>query len=651
MPKLDDLNANQRLVAEWGEGPLLVLGGPGSGKTLALTLRMIRLIEETPKKSFRVLGLTATTAMADEMSRQVFERVRGDNPRPRPTTFHAYAASILGQHGYGLGFRLGVTVMTEDEERLPFLRRAMARAGSRIPPSWSERGLLRRLDLVMASGDDPELDDLAERDAWLRPVYAAYLDLLAAADTLDAGSSLIFCRRLFRKRPIFAQDQRVIYPFPFVDGYQQVNRSQYGFLRAIHPDRNANLVVAVDDDRPVSDWDGATPERLRRLAADYDLRVVRLPRNRRCPEPVVRRANRLLRRDEGVVLDEASRTPAAAETPEEAFRVLRFADEREEARWLAGDLRAKADPGTCAVLARSHRMVETVAEALRDAGVPVAFEEATSQFESPVLGVVRSALDLARSPAHAERLAALCRAYGELVGGDLDPGTVEAESALTGKPLLDAFVGLAESNGGAGGWPVVAAIREQVLETLRPDRFAAVVFDWAAREHPESTGNGSDSNRAWEIRSWRAGNGRADPSESDPTPPLRESTGRSGSSPARGSGVRCLTLDGARGLEFEQVYLAGIAEGELPSFRAVEQGEEALQNERRACFRAITRTSGSVVLTHADSYFGWARQPSRFLDEMEAAMEVEARSGAASGVERPSGLSAALSDDLVAEGS
>ena len=647
MMKLDDLNANQRLVAEWDEGPLLVLGGPGSGKTLALTLRMIRLIEETPKKSFRVLGLTATTAMADEMSRQVFERVRGDNPRPRPTTFHAYAASILGQHGYGLGFRLGVTVMTEDEERLPFLRRAMARAGSRIPPSWSERGLLRRLDLVMASGDDPELDDLAERDAWLRPVYAAYLDLLAAADTLDAGSSLIFCRRLFRKRPIFAQDQRVIYPFPFVDGYQQVNRSQYRFLRAIHPDRNANLVVAVDDDRPVSDWDGATPERLRRLAEDYDLRVVRLPRNRRCPEPVVRRANGLLRQDEGVVLDEGSRVPGAAEPPEEAVRVLPFADEREEARWLAEDLRAQADSGACAVLARSHRMVETVAEALRDAGVAVMAEDPTSQFESPAVRVVRSVLDLARSPAHAERLAALCRAYGELTGGDLDPGTVEAESALTGRPLLDAFVGLAESNGGAGGDPVVAAIREQVMETLRPERFASAVFDWAARERPESTGNGNHSNQAWEIRSWRAGNGQPGPSDSARAPLPPKSTGGSGSPPAPGNGVRCLTLDGARGLEFEQVYLAGLAEGELPSFRAVELGEEAVQEERHSCFRAITRTSGSVVLTHADSYFGWPRQPSRFLTEMEA----EARSGAASGIERPSGLSAALSDDLVAEGS
>ncbi len=646
MPKLEDLNASQRLVAEWGEGPLLVLGGPGSGKTLALTLRMIRLIEETPKKSFRVLGLTATTAMADEMSRQVFERVRGDNPRPRPTTFHAYAASILGQHGYGLGFRLGVTVMTEDEERLPFLRRAMARAGSRIPPSWSERGLLRRLDLVMASGDDPELDDLAERDAWLRPVYAAYLDLLAAADTLDAGSSLIFCRRLFRKRPIFAQDQRVIYPFPFVDRYQQVNRSQYRFLRAIHTDRNANLVVAVDDDRPVSDWDGATPERLRRLASDYDLRVVQLPRNRRCPEPVTRRVNRMLRQD-GVVFDEASRTPEAVEPPEEGFRVLRFVDEREEARWLAGDLRAKADPGACAVLARSHRLVETVAEALREAGVAAEAGEPTSQFESPVLRVVRSVLDLAQSPAHAERLAALCRAYGELAGGDLDPGTVEAESALTGKPLLDAFVGLAESNGGAGGGTVVAAIREQVLETLRPERFAAAVFDWAAREPPESTGNGSDSNQAWEIRSWRAGNGRADPPDRERAPLPRESNGGSGNSPAPGNGVRCLTLDGARGLEFEQVYLAGLAEGELPSFRAIELGEQALREERYACFRAITRTSGSVVLTHADSYFGWTRQPSRFLDEMEA----EAPGRAASGVERPSGLSAALSDDLVAEGS
>ena len=651
MPNLDDLNANQRLVAEWGEGPLLVLGGSGSGKTLALTLRMIRLIEETPKKRFRVLGLTFTSKAVDDMQRQVSDRLGRHARRPRPTTFHAYAASILSWHGGRMGLHPDVTLMTEDRGRMAFLRLAVERTGATIPSDWSDRGLLRRLEVLMAKGDDPELDDRAGEDARVWPVYGAYLDLMTENNCLDPGSSLILCRRLFRKRPIFAQDQRLFYPFLFVDGYEQMNRAQYRFLRTIHTDRHANFVVAVDDDRPVSDWDGAKAGRVRRLAEDYDLRVVRLPRNRRCPEPVVRRANRLLRQDESVVLDEASRTPGAAETTEEAVRVLRFADEREEALWIADDLRAKADPGTCAVLARSHRLVETVAEALRGAGVPVEAEDATSQFESPVLRVVRSVLDLAQSPAHAERLAALCRAFGELAGGDLDPGSVEAESALTGKPLLDAFVGLAESNGGAGGSPVVAAIREQVLETLRPDRFAAAVFDWAAREHPEPTGNGNHSNQAWEIRSWSVGNGRPGPSDGDPAPLPRKSNGGSGSLPAPGSGVRCLTLDGARGLEFERVYLAGLAEGELPSFRAVELGEEALREERHACFRAITRASGRVVLTHADWYFGWARQPSRFLFEMEAEMEVEARSGAASGVERPTGLSAALSDDLVAEGS
>lgn len=647
MVSLDDLNANQRAVAEWKEGPLLVLGGSGSGKTLSLTLRMIRLIEDTPKDNFRVLGLTFTSKAVDDMRRQAIECLGRHTRRPRPTTFHAYAASILGWHGGRMGLHPDLTLMTEDEGRLPFLRLAVARAGAAIPPEWSERGLLRKLDVVMAEGDDPELDDPRGEDAWIWPLYRAYLDLMTENNCLDLGSSLILCHRLFRKRPVLAHDQRIFYPFLFVDGSERMSRAQYRFLRTVHPDRNANLVVAADDDRPFSEWNGATPERLRRLAADYDLRAVQLPRNRRCPEPVIRLANGLARRNGSDTPDEASRTPAVAGGPEEAVHVRRFADEREEARWLAEDLRSRVDRGTCAVLARSHRLVETVADALRDAGVPVRVEEAALQFDSPLLRVVRSVLDLTRFPAHSERLFALCRAYGELPGRVVEPVTVEAESALTGKPLLDAFVALADSNGEAGGCLVAAAIREHVLEALRPDRFAAAVFDWAARESPESEGNGTDSDRAWEIRSWRARNGRTDPSAGDRTPPPGEPAGGPGSPAAPGSGVRCLTIPAARGLEFERVYLAGLAEGELPSFRAIERGEEAVREERRACFRAITRTSGSVVLTHADSYFGWPREPSRFLAEMEA--EALSRSGV--GVEGPSGLSAALSDDLVAEGS
>ena len=91
---------------------------------------------------------------------------------------------------------------------------------------------------------------------------------------------------------------------------------------------------------------------------------------------------------------------------------------------------------------------------------------------------------------------------------------------------------------------------------------------------------------------------------------------RQKTSPPSAGDVQCLTIHLAKGKEFRHVYLIGLAEEQLPSFHAVRGGLAAMEEERRNCFVAITRVQSSLTLTHADSYFGWAKQPSRFLQEM-----------------------------------
>lgn len=625
---LEDLNASQRMVAEWGEGPLLVLGGPGSGKTHALTLRMARLIEETPTDNFRVLALTFSQKAVADTERRMDESLgslwESDRPRPRPATFHDYAVSIVSRHGYRIGLRPNSRVFTEEEERWPFLRRALERSGTRVAPGWSKRGLLRKLDLVMEYGADPELDDLPERYAWIAPAYAAYLDLLAEASCLDPGAALILCRRLFRKLPIYAKDQRVFYPFVSVDGIRRFNRSQYLFLRTIHSGPDANI-VATADEWPSSRWNGMDAGAFHRFLQDCEPRIVHLPTNPRCPKTVIGAATRLMRREPNGLVDDEAPKASKAGAPEEALRVRMFPDEAAEVRWLAEDLgtriRGKASPAACAVLARSRRLLLAAADALRSAGVPVQVEGTESRFESPLLRVVLSVLRLGEAPAHPECLETLCRAYGELVGSEIGSQVVEAESALTGQPLLRSFLDLAddlpESNGGASFRPVLAAIRGRVSGSLDPESFAAAMFDWAAEADGERAHEGDDANEAWEVRAFRAlveESGLTDGYGAGLGGFRQRGNGASEAPPA--DGVRCLTIHGARGLVFEHLYVVGMAQGELPSHRAVERGEEAIGEERRACFGAITRASGSLTMSCAGSYFGWRTEPSQFLREM-----------------------------------
>lgn len=649
MLTLDDLNGNQRAAVTWGDGPLLVLAGPGSGKTTALTLRVARLIEETPKKRFRVLGLSFTRKAVDEMRRRVRRRLGQDIERARLTTFHRFAVSLLGWHGGRMGLHPDVAVLAEDRDRLALLRKAVERVGASGPADWSEIGLLRKLDCWMGSGDDVTEITVPGREEWIRPVYGAYLDLLMEQNCLDFPSSLILCRRLFRERPIFAEDQRVVHPYACVDGYQDSNRAQDRLLRDIYPDRDANLFVVADDDQAVYEWNGAGPKRLRALRDDYGMRVLELPKSLRCPSAVIGRANRLTARNGERPFEKESPESAAPLEADGVVRALKFPDEAEETRWIAEDIRGKPEPGRCLVLTRTGRLLDAVSKALDTAGVACHVAEVKREFESPLVVFVHAALRLANAPTHREHFAAVCRAYRDLTGVDLQPGEVEAESTLTGQSLLFGFAEVAASRAVDGQPSLVEAVRAHVLDALDYRRFVSAAFEWNGGGEDRPMPGRDETNQEWEIAAWR--NLERQIRRAVGKPPslrrfLQEMDGRPKSRPASENEVRCLTIHGAKGLEFEHVYVAGLAQGELPSYRAVQRGEEAIREERRACFVAITRAADSLTLTHAASYFGWRREPSQFLAEMG----VDAVNGRAAAVEDRDGLSEALPEHRVAEG-
>ena len=116
---LADLNANQKRAVNWNSGPLLVLAGPGSGKTVVLTLRVVRLLEENEDAS--ALALTFTNKAAAEMRNRVDRRLGEHTDRARLCTFHSFAIDILGQHGSHLGIRPDFRLMAQDEDRVASL--------------------------------------------------------------------------------------------------------------------------------------------------------------------------------------------------------------------------------------------------------------------------------------------------------------------------------------------------------------------------------------------------------------------------------------------------------------------------------------------------------------------------------------------------
>ncbi len=292
----DTLNANQRDAVSWDDGPLLVLAGPGSGKTLVLTSRVVRILDEGDAAS--VLALTFTTKAAAEMRARV-NRVLGQRAeRAHLCTFHSFAADLLRQHGSHLGLRPDFSLITQIEDRIAMADEAAAclqNDGEAVP--MDRRSLLTLVDRLFADSYDGEalMPTLAETPPWVPRLFARYCQALVTANRLDFGSLLHFARRLLAEKPGVARVVRLGWTHVCVDEFQDTNRAQYDLLRLIAPGRRARLFVVGDEDQIIYQWNGANPERLAQLRRDYDMHVVQLPECYRCPASIIVLANRLHR--------------------------------------------------------------------------------------------------------------------------------------------------------------------------------------------------------------------------------------------------------------------------------------------------------------------------------------------------------------------
>ena len=249
------LSEAQRQAVQWEKGSLLVLAGPAAGKTEVLAERVVRVIRATPKRRFRVLGLTFTNLAAGEMHQRVTLRLGRESDRARMATFHSFCAGVLRQHGSHLGLRPDFQILTQDGERALVLAEALgSRApwGSQPPPAGR---IARNLDFLFRA--DPESRAASRRDeevasGWGKDLLDAYVSKLIEKNCMDYGSLLLCCFRLVRAQPRIATDFPIGYPHVLVDEYQDTNAIQDRLLRELWPPASAELFVAADDDR----WSG-----------------------------------------------------------------------------------------------------------------------------------------------------------------------------------------------------------------------------------------------------------------------------------------------------------------------------------------------------------------------------------------------------------
>lgn len=617
------MNENQRRAIEWSEGPLLVLAGPGSGKTHVLTHRVSRLIEQNDETS--ALALTFTNKAATEMRERVNQLQGHFVDRVQLCTFHSFASDILRQHGSHIGLRPNFILLTQNEDRIAFLDEILVDLSKDYDSIPDDRmQLVRLIDRLFAESYDgtDSVEVLRERPEWVPELFRRYCELLLATNHADFGSLLFFANRLLRERSGVARVVRLTWTFICVDEFQDTNRAQYDMLRLIAPERRSNLFVVGDEDQIIYQWNGASPKRLEKLLRDYEIEVLQLPECYRCPSSVVKLANRLITYNrlrlsgKGHLVTSRKREPRP-----DVIRYKTFESPEDEAEFISQDIGTRSlVTSDCVVLGRTIKLVEQVVNTLTEFGYEAYLARRKTDFQSPKLRILFDALRLANSRHDRDVLRRLCLDWSWLTGTTLEFDTVVAAATLVGGDFLRAWIDVISHEQVHSTADVVRHIRDMLVERLE---FPGVVESFLADGWGLWDERGTDDRDfIEEVEIWQELHEdvcsevgrenltlntylqRIDLSSKAPRP--------------SSSAVRCMTVHASKGLGFRHVYLIGMAQGIFPSFHALQStGCEQLEEERRNCFVAITRVEETLTITRSRRYYGYVKEPSQFIEEME----------------------------------
>lgn len=615
---LAKLSPIQREAVDWQDGAMLVLAGPGSGKTQALTCRVSRLLDSSRNRRFRVLALTFTNKAAREMTERVETFIPDLYERASIGTFHSFCTQVLRQHGIHIGVQPDFAIFSLDADRDGVLRDAIRRAADAGKPvGLDDTRLLGLIDRVKSSHSAKMDTKIVEgEDSRVKLLCRLYDAELRRVNALDFNSLVTETCRLFTTYPSFAEHYQRIYPYWLIDEFQDTNRAQYALIRNMAMGGFRNIFAVADDDQTIYEWNGANVRQIHKFCKKFSAKVLQFPTNFRCPPSIVAAANRLVVHNTQRVPGKAQSVAGRADTSDVSIHLIRFEDEDQEREGIAKRI-SKAGRATwerTAVLARNHRLRDGVADALRRQGVTYQLVKRHPEYLSAEMRWLTACLRLLARPTDERGFKTLVETYNAFADADLDSELLASLARSSGSHYLDAWLTAAEA--ARGDAELLDQARQAIERPTDPSAWDGVVASFERQVSED----GRESDLAEDLGSWKAARRQSNPRQVEQSIPgfLQELQLRSMEPEPEPHSVTLSTIHGAKGRQFGHVYLIGLADEVLPTYQSLKRGSDSRQveEERRNCFVAITRTQERLTLSRADSYYGYPKRPSRFLNEM-----------------------------------
>lgn len=640
---LEGLNPAQREAVLHPGGPLLVLAGAGSGKTRVITHRIAHLVLDRGEPAEGIVAVTFTNKAAAEMRERVARLLGGPPEGAWIGTFHAYCLRLLRREGQQVGLAPGFAVYDTDDQvavvrrilremELPDAAPAARTHLARI--SWAKNALLTP-EAYEAQAYSPDVRSTAR-------IFHRYREALRRANAVDFDDLLLLALELLdgARRPEILARHAGRCRHLLVDEYQDTNRPQYLLLRAL-ASVHGNLFVVGDEDQSIYAFRGADLRNILDFERDHPgARVVKLEENYRSTGTILHAAGAVISRN----TLRKGKSLWTGNPRGEPVVLCRADDDRAEAEWVAGEIRAlhpELPYEEIAVLYRTNAQSRPFEEIFRRERIPHQVVGAVRFYERREVKDVLAYLKLLANPADdaAFRRAAATPPRGI---GEATLGAVEEAARAFGSSLLDAAARAIEH--GLVGGRSARALREflALLDELRAlagelplvgllgtllDRIGYEAH--LERTYPEEGADRMDNVRA--LVSAAAEHERETPDASLQTFLDRSALVSEADEVGVRPGVTLMTAHCAKGLEFRAVFVAGLEEGLLPHARSAGD-RSALEEERRLFYVAMTRARERLMLSRADTRLSQGVpvpcQASRFLGELPAAAVREVSAGA-----------------------
>ncbi len=651
---LDELNEQQRKAVMATDGPVLIVAGPGSGKTRVLTYRIAYLIQQGVDP-FRILALTFTNKAAREMRDRV-ERLCGAEARNLYIgTFHSVFARILRREAHRLGFPSHFTIYDTDDSRS--LLKTLIRENALNEQIYKPNVVHQRISAAKNNLIGPEqyqqdiqitADDAASGLPHLSKLYEQYMQRCFMAGAMD------FDDLLYRMYYLLSQFPDVLYHYQhrflhiLIDEFQDTNHAQYAIVRKLG-DVHQNLCVVGDDAQSIYSFRGATVGNILHFEQDYpDLQLFKLEQNYRSTQYIVRTANQVIRNNR----QQIAKHIWTANPPGERIRVLPALSDSDEARQVVDQLfeermNHKRSFRDFVILYRTHAQSRSLEEALRRVNIPYTVYGGVSFYQRKEIKDVLAYLRLTVNPYDEESLRRIINYPARGIG----TATLEKAAVIAHEHhlrLWDVLEGCRQwMPGHRSNSPV-----EEFVNKIKSFQLLAQTHDaYDVAAHVIKASGLLDElyedksvegiSRYENVQELLNGikeftEQPAQPVLPTDAPPAEDAAiDRSLAAYLQeitlltdldeetelSDRVYLMTIHSAKGLEFPCVFIVGLEENVFPNILSLSSREE-LEEERRLFYVAITRAQEKLFFSFAASRYRFGQlqynRPSRFLDEIDA---------------------------------